>query len=177
MFSKDRTKSDGHYSSCKECNRTFERKQWFYSRKESKSEYDKERNKKNPEANRKRAKDWYENNKKYVFEYYLNRSHTDLLFILKKRIRSRIYKALKGKKKPNSVVKELGCTIKELKNYLESKFKHGMSWENYGKWHIDHIYPLAKFDLANKEQFAKACHYTNLQPLWARDNQIKGASV
>ena len=50
-----------------------------------------------------------------------------------------------------------------------------MSWDNYGQWHIDHIKPLAEFDLTNRPQFLAACHYTNLQPLWASANHKKGA--
>jgi hypothetical protein len=70
----------------------------------------------------------------------------------------------------------LGCSIPELKTYLESKFQEGMSWENWGiyGWHIDHIIPLDAFNLTNREEFLKACHYTNLQPLWAEENLKKG---
>lgn len=67
----------------------------------------------------------------------------------------------------------LGCNIETLKIYLESKFTKGMSWENYGKWHIDHIIPCAKFDLTKEEEQKICFHYTNLQPLWAKDNCSK----
>jgi hypothetical protein len=70
----------------------------------------------------------------------------------------------------------LGCSIPELKQYLESKFQPGMSWENHGKeWHIDHIRSLVNFDLTNKKQLLEACHWTNLQPLWWIDNLKKGS--
>ena len=69
----------------------------------------------------------------------------------------------------------IGCTNHELKIYLESKFLDGMTWENHGKWHIDHIIPLAS---ANSESEAIALnHYTNLQPLWAVDNLRKGKRI
>jgi predicted transcriptional regulator len=61
----------------------------------------------------------------------------------------------------------------ELKLHIETKFTDGMNWDNYGKWHIDHIYPLSKLNLQEKQDLAKACHYTNLQPLWAKDNLVK----
>lgn len=84
--------------------------------------------------------------------------------------------AIKKNSKTGSAVTDLGCSIDELSAHLESKFTDGMNWENYGKtgWHIDHIRPLSSFDLTNQEDVRKACHYTNLQPLWWQDNLSKG---
>ena len=79
-------------------------------------------------------------------------------------------------KKITSHIKELGCSIEELKLYLEKQFQIGMTWENWNNtgWHIDHIKPLSKFNLTDINQIKEACHYTNLQPLWAKDNILKG---
>jgi len=68
--------------------------------------------------------------------------------------------------------------VPELMAYLEALFTPGMTWDNRGLygWHIDHIKPLASFDLTDREQFLQACHYTNLQPLWWQDNLKKGSS-
>jgi hypothetical protein len=52
-----------------------------------------------------------------------------------------------------------------------------MSWGNYGQWHIDHIIPLSSFNLLEEQQFKIACHYTNLQPLWAKENLSKGNKI
>jgi hypothetical protein len=62
-----------------------------------------------------------------------------------------------------------------LKIYLEEKFIDGMSWENQGKWHIDHILPLSS--ATNEDELYKLCHFTNLQPMWATDNIRKGAKI
>lgn len=99
----------------------------------------------------------------------------NLNYRLKCLLRNRIKTALSKNTKSIGTVKGLGCSLDFFKKYLESKFQEGMNWENRGKWHIDHIIPLSKFDLSNKDQFMKACHYTNLQPLWAIDNILKGA--
>jgi hypothetical protein len=103
----------------------------------------------------------------------------NLQFRIKEVLRSRLVKLLKNKPKVGSAVQDLGCSIDQLKAHLESQFQPGMSWESYGKcgWHIDHIKPLASFDLTDENQLKQACHYTNLQPLWARDNLSKGAKV
>ena len=89
-------------------------------------------------------------------------------------VRSRIYCALKGRRKTGSAVKLLGCTIDEAVRHLERQFRPGMSWANHGPtWHVDHIRPLAGFDLADPDQLAQACHFTNLRPLPARENIAK----
>ena len=95
---------------------------------------------------------------------------------LRSRIRSSVKNFVKNGQKAGSAVTDLGCTIEDLKLHLESLFQEGMSWENWSMygWHIDHIIPLASFNLENREDLLKACHYTNLQPLWAKDNLSKG---
>lgn len=78
-------------------------------------------------------------------------------------------------KKAARSVELLGCSINELMKHIETKWQFGMSWDNYGKWHLDHIRPCASFDLLDPQQQRDCFHYTNLQPLWALDNQRKGA--
>lgn len=67
----------------------------------------------------------------------------------------------------------LGCSIEEVKKHLEKLFQPGMTWMNYGEWHIDHILPCASFDLTKEEEQKKCFHFTNLQPLWKADNLRK----
>jgi hypothetical protein len=62
-----------------------------------------------------------------------------------------------------------------FKLHIEQQFVDGMTWDNWGEWHLDHIRPLASFNLVDRDQFLTACHYSNYQPLWATDNLIKGA--
>lgn len=71
-----------------------------------------------------------------------------------------------------------GCSWEQLKQHLEQQFNEGMTWDNYGSvWHIDHIIPIASFNLTVKEEQVKCFHYTNLQPLFAKDNLTKGSRV
>jgi 5-methylcytosine-specific restriction endonuclease McrA len=81
--------------------------------------------------------------------------------------------ALRQENKTGSAVRDLGCSINEFREYLSSKFSEGMTWENYGEWHIDHIIPLSKFNLSKRVEFLKAAHFTNLQPLWEQANLAK----
>ncbi len=109
-------------------------------------------------------------------EYERYKTASNVHFRIKLSLKARIRNALKGKNKSQSTINLLGCSIKDLKNYLESKFNQSMNWNNYGKiWHIDHIRPCASFDLTKPEEQAKCFHYTNLQPLLVFENLSKGA--
>lgn len=71
----------------------------------------------------------------------------------------------------------LGCSFDEARAHIERQFQPGMTWENYGQWVIDHIFPISKVDLMNVNQVQIVCRYTNLQPLWKKDNAIKGDKI
>lgn len=96
------------------------------------------------------------------------REQVDLSYKIANRIRHRLYVAVKNK--TIGTFDLLGCSTIQLMDHLESRFQVGMSWDNYGEWHIDHIKPLAAFNLTDMAELSKAAHYTNLQPLWASDN-------
>jgi hypothetical protein len=142
-------------------NHKIERKKWCNENKDKVKLYNKKTYYKNKEKRTKKT---------------IERLHIDINFKISFYLRNRLREAFKHNWKSGSAVKDLGCSIPELKTHLESKFQEGMSWDNYGfyGWHIDHIIPLASFDLSNREEFLKACHYTNLQPMWAKENWTKG---
>ena len=112
-----------------------------------------------------------------TLKYYHNVIKKDSLLFLKHRVRSITYNCFKNKGYKNNTKTEklLGIKFPKLKIHLERQFTKGMTWSNYGKWHIDHIIPLASAN--TEEELIKLCHYRNLQPLWAKDNLIKGAKI
>ena len=136
-------------------------------------------------------KEYREKNKNKISEharwYQKNRAKIDLIYKLTCALRSRLYKAIKNNYKTGSAIRDLGCTVEELKAHLEAKFYQNygtgevMTWNNWSPhgWHIDHIIPLATIETA-EDKFAQTkicCHYTNLQPLWAKENLSKGAKI
>ena len=113
--------------------------------------------------------------KKYRSKYEKDRRITDPIFKIKRNLRTIIYQYVKRTKgvKGERTIELTGCSLNELKNHLQKKFKDDMTWKNYGEWHIDHIKPASSFDLTKLEEQKKAFHYTNLQPLWAEENLKK----
>ena len=169
-----------HYEQNKE--QILERKKQYYEQnKEQIREWKKQYYEQNKEQIYEYQKQYYEQNKEQILErqkqYIKKRRQTDIGFRLLGNCRSRLYKAIKNNSKSASTRELIGCTIEELKQHLESQFTEGISWENYGEWHIDHIIPCASFDFTKEEDQRKAFHFTNLQPLWAEDNLKKGARM
>lgn len=107
------------------------------------------------------------------------RMQNDMNYRLREALRSRLWHAVKNKQgiKSAHTMELTGCTIEFLVKYLEDQFSEGMSWNNYGAWHIDHELPCAMFDLTQKCEQEKCFHYTNLQPLWSKDNLTKSDKV
>jgi len=118
-----------------------------------------------------------EHHNAYQRSYINERRKVDINFRLLKQMRSRMSNALKRNQKSAKTMELTGCTMEFLRAYLESKFEDGMSWDNYGVWHVDHIIACANFDLSDPEQQRICFHYTNLQPMWGEHNIKKGARL
>jgi len=111
--------------------------------------------------------------------YQKNRRRTDIDFRIVGYLRGRIWHALKGICKSKDTITLIGCNINQLRKHLEAQFISGMNWDNWGtgnngkgmkEWHIDHIRPCVSFDLSKPEEQRRCFHYTNLRPLWAKEN-------
>lgn len=132
----------------------------------------------NAEKHKANAREWYYKNRDHVQavqqQYKKDRRQIDPAFKLTCNLRTRMYSVLKGKHKIGSAIKDLGCDTSELVKHLESQFESGMSWENYGtKWEVDHVLPLANYQLTDRGTYRRLAHYTNLQPMWMVHNRSK----
>lgn len=135
-----------------------------------------------------RARDHRKTDPKKFYDYqkaYYKRKRKDIEYKLRLGLRTRLQHALKQQGlRTRGITNEklseyLGCSYLEWKLHLESKFREDMSWATHGKhgWHIDHIKPLASFDLSKQEEICKALHYTNTQPLWCDENWSKSGKI
>lgn len=115
----------------------------------------------------------------YHKEYMKKKCRMDVKFKISNLLRSRIFMALKCRSlvKQQRSIQLLGCSIEQYKQHLEKSFEPGMSWKNHGEWHIDHIKPLASFDLQDEEQQKLAFNFKNTQALWKADNLAKGSKL
>ncbi len=144
----------------------------------------KQRNRMSDEEKRIRSiiavRKWQEKNKDKVLEY--NRTANkkrmaDSAYRVIHSVRGSIWKILKGKVKTSGAFRFLDYSYDELRSHLERQFLTGMTWDNYGEWHVDHIRPISSFDIksAGDEDFNVCWSLSNLRPLWATDNQSKWA--
>ena len=143
------------------------KKKWREKNPEKVRAASKKYSKENPEKERARHK-----------KYMRRRRQEDPIFRLLHNMRGNLSRCLSGKQKNSHTMQYVNMTPDELMDYLEGRFTEGMTRDNYGEWHVDHIRPLASFDFTGpdkEEQLHMAWNYTNLQPLWAADNMSKGA--
>lgn len=164
------------------------KKQYMQDNKEKISEYMKHYRVENEEAIKKQREQYFQENredinarrranKKKEQEYQRKKRQNNINYRIINQLRCRVYKALRYKSKHTNTMELIGCTIECLKQHLAQQFRPGMSWDNYGGWHVDHIRPCASFDLTDPEQQKECFHYTNLQPLWAEENLRKGVKI
>ena len=195
-FYKGKLYKDGYRNVCKQCTKKNEeenkevKKEYLKKYKELNKENLKIKNKKYREENSDKIIKWRETNNSYfkqyrqdnkinIANYFKKRIDNDPVFKFKNNVRRLILHSFKrGRrnfKKTDKTEIILGCSIEEFINYISLKFDKGMTLENHGEWHIDHIMPLAS--AKTKEDVIRLNNYINLQPLWAEDNLRKGSKI
>lgn len=124
---------------------------------------------------------YYKNNitrlRRYQVEYERKRLRDDPYFRVVRNLRRRMALAITNARFWRTTQDIIGCSREALIQHLEQKFSPGMTWANYGTWHIDHIIPCASFNLSVQAEIRTCFNYSNLQPLWATDNIRKGAKM
>ena len=177
-YGKRKDSMDGHCGRCIICSKKINKE---YEKSNKGLAYRRKYNENNTEERKEYQKLYHKDNKIKINQYYNDRRKTDPNYKIKCTLRTRICHALYAKEgnrhKYYSTIKLLGISINEFITYLESLFTENMTWENYGEWHIDHKQPCASFDLTNPEEQKKCFHYSNTQPLWAKDNMKKGTKT
>lgn len=173
---------DGLRPTCNSCLQEYRE-----NNKEQKTEYNKDYWQKTKVEQTANHKVWKQNNREHVNQYMRNympewekkQREINPQFKIRKNLRTRLWHALRDQnvEKRFKTFDLVGCSIEFLCERLESKFKSGMTWENYGEWHVDHIKPCASFDLTNEDEQRECFHYTNLQPLWGAENISKGCKI
>lgn len=176
-FYKDTTKKDGFGYTCKTCALNLIKTLYYQKNKKDRTLY----YHKNREKIRKKQKE-YEiktrtKRRKYFRVWEKNKLKNDPIYKIRKYIGNRLRSALKRQRKNQSILDICGIGLEAVRIHIEKQFKEGMSWDNYGKWHIDHIIPISSFDLSDERELKKACHYSNLQPLWAEENLKKSNRI
>ena len=187
-FYADSTGRDGLKSSCKACvkkecavYRKAHRKQRAEAARakrnsdvKSAREYERSKYASNPQKHIARNAAWQKENRAWRRTYQKVRLDGDPRYAIERRLRGRLWHALRGSIKAASTFDLVGCSPSELMRHIESQFVDGMNWDNRTEWHIDHIRPCDSYDMSKESQQRECFHYTNLQPLWRSDNLRKG---
>jgi hypothetical protein len=195
-FYKGKGYKDGYRSTCKDCVKKYQeenkdsKKEYLKNYKDKNKNILKLKNKEYRLKNIDKIKEWRSNNEEYIkkhrqnnklnFRLYIKkRNENEPIFRFKNNVRRLILHSFKRRKKNFKKIDRteiiLGCSIQDFINYISKGFKKGMTFDNHGDWHIDHIIPLAT--ASTEEEVIKLNHYTNLQPLWAKENLSKGKKL
>jgi hypothetical protein len=186
---------------CKKCINEYQ-KAYQNNNADKIKTYKKEYAKENSEALTKKSVEWAKNNiekkrrnsrrwarkfrrlypekhREYESKRRKNKRATDKKYALSNNMRAAIWQTIKGNKRGRTWQGLVGYTVDELKRHIEKQFTEGMSWDNYGKWHIDHAIPISVFnyETPEHEDFKRCWALENLQPLWAMENIIKNAKL
>jgi len=172
----------GQITPCKDC-RKKKGAEWYQNNKEKVKAREAKRYQKDKAKIKARSIQWRKDNpdrrRIQKAKEMKRRRAKDPGFRIICSIKAVMNSALKGNIRAGHTIELLGCSIEDLRKYIERQFQPGMTWDNYGihGWHIDHIIPLSYFDHGDLEQQKRAWHYTNLQPLWAKDNRNKSDKI
>lgn len=200
-FNKARSRKGGLQPYCRECQKVKNKEKYWANREKeilrSRAKYQKHKDTsksyhiKNQDKILAYQREYRKNNQDIIRKGWEKRNTkrreriaNDVNFKIACNLRTRLYGALRYKNpssRSGSAVRDLGCSIPDLKQWFEQQFYphpetgKAMTWRNYSYrgWHIDHIVPLNQFDLTDKKQFLKACHWFNLRPLWGIENMSR----
>jgi uncharacterized protein YlaI len=169
QFNKRKKSPDGKMYMCKDCNR-LAINTWHKNNKDKVRANLERFHNKHPHYMNNAVKKWSDANRKQWINSYEVRKLTN-------KIRNLIYDGVKrgGWKKTTKTETILGCNFEYFKHHIEEQFQPGMSWDNHGEWHFDHIIPVSSAKC--EEEVIRLNHYINFQPLWAVDNLKKGARM
>lgn len=172
-FYREKRVKDGLQRCCKRCFCEYNRQRYALNRKREIERCHRWREQ-NPEKRRESLYRWREQNPDKYREYNLKYCQQHRLH---RTISHGIYQSLRAAKNGYSWESLLGYTCDELMSHLESQFTKGMTWDNYGEWHIDHIRPISDFTFTSYEnpEFHECWSLWNMQPLWGKDNMSKGS--
>lgn len=196
-FREDNHLRTGYRSRCKKCekdsNRAFYPKRYANNRdkiiaqskdyraknKDKRCRYEKKYREDNVDKMKEYQREYRSENLDKINEYHRTRYNTNPQAKIRQRLASRIRQVVKNKstRKSADTMTLTGTTLEKLIAHMESLFLPGMTWENHGKWHIDHIKPCSSFDLTDPEQQRACFNWSNLQPLWALDNMKKSDKI